>query len=162
MTIPPARLVHSRSPADTEALGRRLGAMLRAGDVVALSGELGAGKTVLARGLAEGAGAGGHVASPSFTLIRRYRGPVVVYHADLYRLDEPAHLVDVGLDEILEGDGVAVIEWAEKAVRLLPAEYLGIELRFTEQDEVREIAFRPHGRRYEEIVAQLDTPERTA
>jgi len=156
MTAARTLTVRTTSTADTEELGRRTGALLRAGDVVALSGELGAGKTVLARGLAVGAGARGHIASPSFTLIREYQGPVVVYHADLFRLDEPAQLVDVGLEEVLDGEGVAVIEWAEKAQHLLPAEYLWIEIRFTEQDEVREIIFRPRGRRYEEIVARLN------
>jgi len=159
MTLPRTLAVRTPSPAETEALGRRLGALVRAGDVVALSGELGVGKTVLARGLAEGAGTRGHVASPTFTLIRAYHGPVVVYHVDLFRLDEPAQLADVGLEELLDGDGVTVIEWAEKARSLLPAEYLWIELRFTDQEEVREILLRPQGERYEAMVARLLGPQ---
>ena len=155
MTAGQALTVRTTSPQETEALGARLGAQLRSGDVVALSGELGAGKTVFTRGLAEGAGAGGHVASPTFTLIREYHGRVTIFHADLYRLDTPAQLVDIGLEEILDGDGVTVIEWAEKARHLLPAEYLWIEFRFTAQDEERVIEFRPRGPRYEAIVARL-------
>lgn len=156
MTAEQALTVRTTSPQETEAVGARLGAELRAGDVVALTGELGAGKTVFTRGLAEGAGAGGHVASPTFTLIREYHGRVTVFHADLYRLDARAQLVDIGLEEILDGDGVAVIEWAEKARHLLPAEYLWIEIRFTERDDdTRVLEFRPHGRRCEEIVARL-------
>lgn len=155
MTAGQGATLRTRSAAETEALGRRLGASLAPGDVVALSGELGAGKTVLARGLAEGAGAGGRVASPTFTLIREYRGRHTVYHADLYRLDAPGQLGEIGLDEIIDGDGIAVIEWAEKAVHLLPAEYLWVEIRFTERDDERTIALRPRGARYEAAVRAL-------
>src|SRR5205807_2565381 len=85
------------SPEQTEALGRRLGQLLQAGDIVALSGDLGAGKTVLARGIAEGAGAAGYIASPTFTFIRAYRGAVTVYHVDLYRLDRPQQVEAVAV-----------------------------------------------------------------
>lgn len=155
MTPGRVRTVRTGSPAETEALGRAVGAQLRPGDVVALSGELGTGKTVFARGIAEGAGAGGQVASPTFTIVREYRGRVVVFHADLYRLEGPEQLGDLGLEEILDGGGVTVIEWAEKAVHLLPAEYLWVEIRFTERDDERVIELRPRGARYEAIVAAL-------
>lgn len=148
------RIVTS-SPAETEALGRRLGGLLRAGDVVALSGDLGAGKTVLARGIAAGADASGYIASPTFTLVREYRGPTTVYHVDLYRLDRPQQLDDLGLDEILDGAGIVVIEWAEKASLLLPAEHLWVTIRFIDGDEVRELVFGAKGGRYVEIVATL-------
>lgn len=152
-----ALMIRTSSPQQTEALGRALGALLRAGDVVALSGELGAGKTIFTRGIAEGAGATGHIASPTFTFIREYHGPVTMFHADLYRLEEPAQLEDIGLDEILDAGGIVVIEWAEKARALLPAEYLWAELRFTEQDDAREIEFMPRGPRYAGMVRQLVT-----
>ncbi len=108
---PPLRLV-TFNPAETEALGRRLGELLRSRDVVALSGDLGAGKTVLARGIAAGVGASGYIASPTFTFIREYHGPLTVYHVDLYRIERPAQLDDLGLDEILDSEGVVVMEWA--------------------------------------------------
>lgn len=149
-------VVRTSSPEETEALGRALGAHLRPGDVVALSGELGAGKTVFTRGIAAGAGAGGHVASPTFTLIREYRGrTATVIHADLYRLDTPRQLQDIGLEEVLEGGPITVIEWAEKARALLPEEYLWVEIRFTEDDSTRELAFIPHGRRAAGLVRHL-------
>ena len=98
--------LHTATPEETEALGRRLGGLLRAGDVIALSGDLGAGKTVLARGIAAGAGAAGHVASPTFTFLREYHGPVTIYHADLYRLvvgiqraDEPPRWSELRLQD---------------------------------------------------------------
>lgn len=147
--------VQTASPAETEDLGRRLGALLRPGDVVALSGDLGAGKTVLARGLAAGAGATGYVASPTFTLIREYRGPSRVYHVDLYRLDRPGQLDDLGLDEILDGSGIVVIEWAEKALPLLPSEHLWVTIRFVDGDQARRLEFLPKGARYAEIAATL-------
>lgn len=147
--------IETSSPAETEALGRRLGALLRPGDVVALSGDLGAGKTVLARGLAAGAGATGYVASPTFTLIREYRGPSRVYHVDLYRLDRPEQLDDLGLDEILDGSGIVVIEWAEKALPLLPPEHLWVTIRFVDGDQARQLEFLPKGARYVEIAATL-------
>lgn len=136
-------------------MGRRLGALLRARDVVALSGDLGAGKTILARGIAAGVGATGYIASPTFTLIREYRGPLTVYHVDLYRIERPAQLDDLGLDEILDSEGVIVIEWAEKAGALLPAAHLWIELRFGDGDEVRTVGIKPRGTRYVELVGQL-------
>src|SRR5207245_10212466 len=84
--------IETSSPEETEALGRRLGGLLRAGDVIALSGDLGAGKTVLARGIAAGAGAAGHVASPPFTFLREYHGPLPLFPADLSRLSHPPQL----------------------------------------------------------------------
>jgi tRNA threonylcarbamoyladenosine biosynthesis protein TsaE len=110
----PSRTVITRSEDETRAQGEALARSLRAGDVVLLFGDLGMGKTVFARGLATGLGvAPGHVRSPSFTLVNRYPGRAPVYHVDLYRIDRPEDLEELGLEEILGGDGVAVVEWAE-------------------------------------------------
>lgn len=119
-------VVATRSPEATEALGRRLGARLRPGDVVALIGPLGSGKTILARGIALGCGAAGHIASPSFVVIRVYAGPIRVYHADLYRLERPEEIRDLGLEE-LPGGGVLIVEWADRANFMLPEEHVRIE-----------------------------------
>ena len=107
--------VDSRSEADTMAAGERLGRTLAAGDVVLLYGDLGAGKTAFVRGLAQGLGAAGSdVSSPTFTLVQEYRGGrAVLYHVDLYRL-EPPEVDDLGLEELVLGDGVVAIEWAER------------------------------------------------
>lgn len=150
----PVRL-ETESPAETEALGVRLGRLLLAGDVVALSGDLGAGKTVLARGIAEGAGATGYIASPTFTLIREYHGTPPVYHVDLYRLDRPEQLDDLGLEDVLDGSGIVVIEWAEHARRWLPDKHLWITIRFGEGADQRVVEFLPHGPRFELVVARL-------
>lgn len=151
----PSYVVRTATPEATEALGRTLGAHLRAGDVVALSGELGAGKTVFTRGIAAGAGADGRVASPTFTLIREYRGRATLVHVDLYRLDGLRQLLELGLDEVLASEAIVVIEWAEQARPLLPEEYLWVEIRFTGIEATRELEFIPHGRRPSDLVQVL-------
>jgi tRNA threonylcarbamoyladenosine biosynthesis protein TsaE len=110
-----AERVTTNSESDTSAAGGRLATVLEAGDVVLLVGELGAGKTAFVRGLARGLGARPEdVSSPTFTLVQEYRGGrLPLYHVDLYRL-EPAEIADLGLDELIEGDGVVAIEWADR------------------------------------------------
>lgn len=105
----------SQSQAETEALGESWGRAAQRGLVVALTGDLGAGKTALVRGLARGLGCAGRVHSPTFTLVNVYAGGrLPLYHLDLYRLDTPRQVCAAGLDEYLQPDGVAVIEWAER------------------------------------------------
>ncbi len=131
-------VVESRSPEDTETLGRRLGARLQPRDVVALIGPLGAGKTVLARGIAEGAGARGYIASPSFVMVREYRGRLRIYHADLYRLERVEDVRHLGLDELAE-DGALVVEWADRALDLLPPDHIRVECALGASDTERRI-----------------------
>jgi tRNA threonylcarbamoyladenosine biosynthesis protein TsaE len=109
---------HSGSEQETSAIGRELGSRLAAGDVVLLYGDLGAGKTAFVRGLAEGLGVGAdQVSSPTFTLVQEYRGGrLPLFHVDLYRLNDPREIDDLGLDEIAE-QGVLAIEWAERHPR---------------------------------------------
>ena len=110
----------TRSEAETIAAGREIGATLRAGDIVLLSGDLGAGKTAFARGIAEGLGIeGADVSSPTFTIMQEYRGGrLPLFHVDLYRLNDVREIDDLGLEEIA-ADGVLAIEWAEKLPRLV-------------------------------------------
>jgi tRNA threonylcarbamoyladenosine biosynthesis protein TsaE len=126
----------THSAEETEALGRRLGARLQRGDVVALIGPLGAGKTVLARGITAGAGASGYVASPSFVIIRDYAGPVPVHHADLYRLERAEEIADLGLDDLAD-DGILIVEWADRAPGLLPGAPIHITLAFGDAETDR-------------------------
>jgi tRNA threonylcarbamoyladenosine biosynthesis protein TsaE len=107
------REVLSRSPAETETLGERLGERLKPGDVVLLTGELGAGKTTFVRGVARGAGSAAPVASPTFQLVRIYSGRVQVAHVDLYRIETPVELKDLGLDELAD-QGAVLIEWGDR------------------------------------------------
>jgi tRNA threonylcarbamoyladenosine biosynthesis protein TsaE len=103
----------SGSPAATEAFGERFGKRLRVGDMVLLTGELGAGKTTFVRGLARGTGSSSPVASPTFQLVRVYPGRVQLAHIDLYRIETPGELVDLGLDELLD-QGAVVVEWGDR------------------------------------------------
>lgn len=116
-----ARTLVSRSPEETQAIGAELGARLTPGAVVACTGELGAGKTCFLQGLARGLGVTTDVTSPTFVLINQYRGRLPVYHLDAYRTGSLTELVDLGLEEMLHGAGVTVVEWADKLLPLLPA-----------------------------------------
>lgn len=125
-------LIITNSPAETEELGVRLGRLAWPGAVFWLVGKLGAGKTCLTRGIALGLGVDGSVLSPSFVLVRELPGRIPLYHADLYRLDSPAELAELGLEEYICGEGLTVIEWADKGRGFLPAEHLLIEIEYGE------------------------------
>jgi tRNA threonylcarbamoyladenosine biosynthesis protein TsaE len=131
------RVEHSHSEQDTAAIGREIGSTLAAGDVVLLYGDLGAGKTALVRGLAEGLGVpADEVSSPTFTLVQEYRGGrLPLFHVDLYRLNDPREIDDLGLDEIAE-EGVLAIEWAEKHPRP-PRESVRVRIEHTGETERR-------------------------
>ena len=134
----------SNSPAETEALGERWGRAAQAGLVLALSGDLGAGKTQLVKGLARGLGVTARVHSPTFTLVNEYAGGRLrLFHLDLYRLETPAQLRSAGVEEYLQPDGVAVIEWAERLGHHLPADRLDID--FEIDGEARRVRLTPHG-----------------
>lgn len=103
----------TNSSAETESAGEQFGRELKQGDLVLLEGDLGAGKTTFVRGVARGAGSEAHVASPTFQLVRVYHGRVQIAHVDLYRLDDGAELVDLGLDELLD-QGAVLVEWGDR------------------------------------------------
>ncbi len=131
----------SKRAEDTFRLGETLGRCLSPGDVVALMGELGSGKTCMTQGIARGMGvsASYRVTSPTFTLINEYPGDITLYHLDVYRLSGPVDLEDLGYEEYFYGDGVVVIEWAEKIESVLPVEKCFIvHLRYVDEN-TREI-----------------------
>ncbi|MFO0848696.1 MAG: tRNA (adenosine(37)-N6)-threonylcarbamoyltransferase complex ATPase subunit type 1 TsaE [Gemmataceae bacterium] len=142
--------------AGTEAFGRRLGASLFPGAVIALNGPLGAGKTHLTRAIAEGLRVRNPAAvnSPTFVLIQEYPGPVPVYHFDAYRLSGPREFVELGADEYLAGDGVCVIEWAEKVADALPADQLRIDITPVGESG-RRFTLTATGDRHNRILAAL-------
>jgi tRNA threonylcarbamoyladenosine biosynthesis protein TsaE len=139
--VPGVTVTHSE--AETIELGRRIARELPAKAVVLLVGNLGAGKTTLAKGIVEGLGAGApeEVASPTFTLIHEYGGGRV-YHIDLYRLEEEREVETLGLDDLFEREAVVLIEWGERFPQLLPRERIEIYLRAGEDDDTREIEVR--------------------
>ena len=145
------------SAATTHALGKALGEACLGREVIALVGPLGAGKTCLARGIAEGLGVPAEsVASPTFVLIHEYAGRLPVYHVDLYRLEERDAVNGLGLEEYTESAGVTVIEWAEKAPAVLPPDHLWIALEHLGDDR-RRVALHPRGERSRKLVAHAIT-----
>lgn len=127
----------TRSPEETRALGEEIGRKLREGDVVALIGELGAGKTCLTQGLGWGLGVDPklYLTSPSFTLIKEYRGRLRVYHIDLYRLNSIEEVYELGFEEYFYGSGVTIVEWADRIETLLPPEHVRIEIGIVSENE---------------------------
>ena len=126
-----SEIFYTSSHEETVELGRQIGKGLKAGAVVALIGELGAGKTSFTQGIAEGLGVTSYVKSPSFTIVNEYKGMLPVYHIDLYRLGDVNEIYELGIDEYLYGDGITIIEWAEKAYPILPEEYILIKFFYT-------------------------------
>ena len=150
------RHLRTSSEAETEALGERLAARLRVGDVVALYGDLGAGKTTFVRGLARGLGSEDPVSSPTFVLMHVYEGRLPLYHFDAWRLSGPEDLAAVGAEEYLEGDGVAVVEWSERAEGLFPSQRLEVHLERGDEPEERRVRLVGRGARGMELAEDLD------
>jgi tRNA threonylcarbamoyladenosine biosynthesis protein TsaE len=144
------------SPEETHLLAEHLGRLLEPGDVVALVGELGTGKTLFAQGLAQGLDVpvSFAITSPTFTLVNEYPGRIPFYHLDLYRIAGAAQCLDLGLEELIYGHGAAAIEWAERLGPELPEERLEVHLNFTGESS-RLIEVRAFGRRMKERLARL-------
>ena len=143
--------ITTNHPDDTLGLGEELGKLLRPGDVVALFGDLGAGKTTLTKGIAAGMGVAADVHSPTFTLIHEHPGRVPLYHVDLYRLEREEEVADIGIEEYVHGDGVTVIEWADRMRSLLPEDRLDVTMRIV-GDCRREMTFETCSRRLRAIA----------
>lgn len=141
----------SHSEAQTRRLGVRLGELLEPGDVIALQGELGSGKTCWVQGVGQGLQVGQHVTSPTFTLVNEYPGRLMLYHIDLYRINQVAEALDLGVEDYLYGDGVCLIEWAERIVQVLPPDRLWITFHYLD-DTSRRITMQPAGHRYQRLL----------
>jgi tRNA threonylcarbamoyladenosine biosynthesis protein TsaE len=144
----------SHSPEETQKIGVSIGKLALPGDNFLLVGGLGAGKTCLTQGIAWGLDIKEYAASPSFVVIRELKGRLPLYHIDFYRLDHLDEIAELGLDDYLYGNGVCVVEWAEKGLSLLPPEHLLIEMNYVSDTE-RSLKLKPSGKRYRQIVAQL-------
>jgi len=120
--------LRAATAADTRAIGRAMAPLFRAGDAVVLTGELGAGKTTFVQGVADGLGVDDTVSSPTFVLVKEYVGRLTVAHADIYRLERVQDVVDLGLDEIADGEALLLVEWGDAVEELLPDDRLRIEL----------------------------------
>jgi tRNA threonylcarbamoyladenosine biosynthesis protein TsaE len=147
----------SNSLEQTVRLGVRLGELLEPGDLVCLSGELGAGKTVLARGIGRGWGASQRVTSPTFTLVNQYprlRDGCLLYHVDGYRLESAGDIATVGIEDLLDGSGAMMIEWPERLETLLPPDRLWIEMSYVNETR-RSLRFSAEGKRSAELLKQF-------
>jgi tRNA threonylcarbamoyladenosine biosynthesis protein TsaE len=133
------------SAEETRRLGQALAKALQAGDVVSLAGDLGAGKTTLVQGLARGLAVEEPVMSPTFTLVREYRGAVPIYHVDVYRLDRIQDVLDLGFEEMLDRQAVMFIEWGDAIEAILPESYLHVLLSIPADGDERHITLSPRG-----------------
>lgn len=145
----------SRSPEQTRRVGMRLGALLEAGDLICLQGDLGAGKTTLVQGIAQGWGALDAVSSPTFVLVNQYRRAdgAQLFHMDAYRLESSAEGEELDLDAMLNA-GALIIEWPKRIENILPAERLWMQLEHV-AEEHRQLRGESHGERYNVMVAEL-------
>lgn len=143
----------TKSPAETRRLGRQLAMLLQAGDVVLLQGELGAGKTCFAQGIGAGLRVVEAVKSSSFVLVNEYSGRLHVYHADLFRLEDPQQVSELGLEENAR-DGLLLVEWPDRAPQELPPEHLLARFETTGAKS-RVITFEASGERYQEILERF-------
>jgi len=146
----------SHSPEQTQLLGSYLGELAQKADVILLIGELGTGKTCLVQGIARGLGVKEYAFSPSFVILREYHGRLPLYHIDFYRLDHIEEIADLGLEEYFYGDGVCVVEWAEKGLQVVPRGNLFITIQYISASQTgRSICLKPQGKRYYEMIGQL-------
>lgn len=150
---PSVHVTHSAG--ETQALGGALASLLQPGDVVLLVGELGAGKTCFTQGLAHALGVDEQVTSPTFTLMREYRGRIPLYHLDAYRLEGVADLYSIGVEEYLDRDGALVVEWGDRARDFFDMDLLEVTFAFGDDEEERHIRFVPRGSSWEQRLAEM-------
>ncbi len=149
--------IEVRDAAQTQTVAARLAPHLRAGDVLGLDGPLGAGKTTFIQGLCRALGVHEPVVSPTFMLLRVYQGRLPVYHFDTYRLENESELDEIGAEDYWWGDGVSVIEWAERVSELLPPDRLRLEIvPSTDDENARVLRFTATGSQHERLLEALD------
>jgi tRNA threonylcarbamoyladenosine biosynthesis protein TsaE len=144
----------SHSPEQTQSLGMSLGKLAQAGDVYLLTGNLGSGKTCLTQGIAWGLGVKEYAFSPSFVIVREYHGRLPLYHIDLYRLDRIEEIIDLVLEEYFYGDGICVVEWAEKGMDVMPQENLLIKINYISTTD-RSLDVEANGEPYAQLLESL-------
>ncbi len=147
---------------ETVYLGKILGNLLKKGDLIAINGDLGTGKTCLIKGIANGLKNKNDVTSPSFTIINEYSAKIPIFHFDLYRLNKLIEIEELGYEEYFYGEGVTLIEWANKISNYLPEKLLSIDMSIDYSNiSNRKITFRAKGKRYKKILEELKTIEHT-
>ena len=149
----------TKSVEETLEIGEQLGKLLNKGNIVCLSGDLGAGKTAFTKGIAKGMGVFDYVTSPTYTIINEYEGRLPLYHFDVYRLNNVEEMYELGYEEYFFGDGVVVLEWADIVRDIIPGERLWITILNTKGDNSREIIMEPTGEAYNNIVKGIEHNE---
>ena len=144
----------TKNPKETKKVGSCLAKLLKSGDIILFFGEMGAGKTCLTQGIAESLDTIETVNSPSFTIINEYHGKIPIYHFDLFRLNSYYEIMDLGYEEYFYGNGITIVEWAEKIETSLPFEFSKIILTFIDSKK-RKIEFCPKGERFYRMVKEL-------
>ncbi|MDD5680107.1 MAG: tRNA (adenosine(37)-N6)-threonylcarbamoyltransferase complex ATPase subunit type 1 TsaE [Candidatus Omnitrophica bacterium] len=147
----------SKNRSETINIGEKLGKIFRKGDIIALCGQLGSGKTVLTKGIAAGLGVkkSNYVNSPSFVILKEYKGRIPLYHFDIYRLNDISEFSTVGYSEYFYGRGVSVIEWADKIMDILPKEYLLISIEIVNENS-RKLEIKACGEQYKKLLEKLN------
>ncbi|MBI2936149.1 MAG: tRNA (adenosine(37)-N6)-threonylcarbamoyltransferase complex ATPase subunit type 1 TsaE [Chloroflexi bacterium] len=146
----------SASPEETQQFGRLLGGQAHPGDVFLLTGGLGVGKTTLTQGIAWGLGVKERARSPTFVLVAEYQGRLPLYHMDLYRVNDVAEAMELGLEEYLQKAGVCVVEWAEKMPEAFPVDHLSIRIEHVDE-MTRRLKIEAEGSRYEALLRAVGT-----
>jgi len=139
---------------ETQQVGYEIGQLTEAGELILLTGELGAGKTCLTQGICRGAGFEGFASSPSFVLVKEYPGRFTIYHIDLYRLESIDEISEMGIEEYVGGDGLCIVEWANKAENLFPIEHLHIQIEHVSPD-TRGFQVISNGERYDRFAEHI-------
>ena len=150
--------ISTKNPEETKKLGKEVGKLAKPGDLLAFYGELGVGKTCFIQGISRELEVQDYVTSPSFTIINEYHGKIPIYHFDLFRLNNAEEILELGYEEYFYGEGLTVIEWAEKIEQLLPKEYLKIDIKFKDCYE-RTISFISQGDRFDKFLKELSKIE---
>ncbi|MCF6465264.1 tRNA (adenosine(37)-N6)-threonylcarbamoyltransferase complex ATPase subunit type 1 TsaE [Clostridium sp. Cult2] len=141
---------------ETEKLGEKLGSLLEGGDLISLTGDLGAGKTTLTKSIGIGLGVSDYITSPTFTLINEYKGRFWLYHFDVYRLEDEEDLLDLGYEDYFYSNGVTIVEWGDKIEDILPRNRIDINIEKGKKLDERIITISGQGERYEKIVKELN------
>ena len=141
---------------ETEEFGQKLGSLLEGGDLLSLTGDLGAGKTTLTKSIGIGLEISDYITSPTFTLINEYKGRVWLYHFDVYRLEGVEDLLDLGYEDYFYSDGVTIVEWGDKIEDILPENRININIKKGKKLDERIVTLSGKGKRYEKIVKELN------
>lgn len=149
--------IETHSFEETVEFGEKLGNVLKSGDIISLSGDLGTGKTAFANGIAKSLGITAYITSPTFTIVNEYEGKLPLYHFDVYRISEPDDMFDIGFEEYINGEGITIVEWGEQIKEILPEEIINVNIKKNLEKglDVREISINFIGEKYSEYQAKI-------